>query len=781
MRPCVPGLLLVMVLPGLGWSTEPVTTKPTAAQLDFFENKVRPLLVEKCISCHGEKKQMAGLRLDTAAGIRAGSDGGPVILAKDPMKSPMVLSIRRESDAAMPPKEPLHQDAVAILTEWVKIGAPFPEDTQQQTRDPKQLAQSHWAFQPVRDPALPATKTVPSHANPIDRFIAAKLEEKGVQHSPRADARTLIRRAYFDLIGLPPSYEVIQAFEQDPSPEAFAGLVDRLLESPQYGERWGRYWLDLARYSDTKGYVFQEDRNFPYAYTYRDYVVRSFNEDKPYNQFILEQIAADQLDLKGDQQALAAMGYLTMNRRFLNNKGDIIDDRLDVVTRGFMALTVQCARCHDHKYDPIPTKDYYSLFGVFDSSSEPKELPVIGEVTKNKAYEEYTRELAKREKALADYTDGRKHARTLATMAVAGPLADGARNAPRLLNRADRNETSRLQRAIDQLKANSPAAPPRAMVMVDNPKPSEPYVYVRGNPGNRGPNVPRQMLEVVAGKNRKPFKKGSGRLELAQSIARADNPLTARVIVNRVWEHHFGKGLVTTPSDFGLRSDPPSHPELLDWLAQRFVTDDNWSLKTLHRRIMLSATYQQASTMRADLQRVDPENRLLGRMNRIRLDFEAMRDSMLSIAGQLDTAIGGKPVDIFKTPFSPRRTIYGFIDRQNLPGTLRMFDFASPDQHAPQRFQTTVPQQALFLMNSPFVVAQARAFATRPEVFPKAGEARVHAMYQIALGRKATPDEVADTLDFVRTTAWNARKDNLRPWQQFAQVLLMSNEFAFID
>jgi hypothetical protein len=671
---------------------------------------------------------------------------------------------------------------VAVITEWVKLGAPFPDATQAHA-DPMTSAKTHWAFQPVRDHPIPAAKSVPEGANPIDWFVAAKLETKGLRHSPPAERRTLIRRAYFDLIGLPPPPAAVDAFVNDSAPDAFERVVDHLLASPQYGERWARYWLDIARYSDTKGYVFQEDRNFPYAYTFRDYVIRSLNEDKPYNQFLVEQIAADKLPLGEDKRPLAAMGFLTLGRRFLNNQADIIDDRLDVVTRGMMGLTVACARCHDHKYDPIPAKDYYSLYGVFASCSEPKELPLIGEVERTEESQAYEAELAKREKALADFVTARRTGRVAAVMAAAGAGAVRGEQAPRLLNRADRNETSKLQRRVDQYKASSPFAPPRAMVLRDNPRPFDPYVFVRGNQGNRGPNVPRQMLEITAGATRKPFTDGGGRLEFARAVASPDNPLTARVIVNRVWLHHFGKGLVTTPSDFGTRADPPSHPELLDWLARRFVTDDGWSLKKLHRRIVLSATYRQASTRRPELDQVDPENRLLGRTNRRRLDFEALRDAVLSAAGQLDTVkVGGRSVDLFKAPYPKRRSVYGFIDRQNLPGTLRAFDFASPDQHTPQRFQTTVPQQALFLMNNPFIVEQAKALAARPEVATAATtEARVTALYRVAFGRTPTPEEVDLARAFVKSAAWSVLTAKLSPWEQYAQVMLASNEFAFVD
>ncbi len=752
---------------------------PTAAAVEFFEKKVRPVLADHCYSCHGEKKQMAGLRLDTADGLRKGSDEGPVVVPGDPMKSPMVRAVRREGERPMPPKHPLPAAAVTTLTEWVKAGAPYPAD-RGTMKDRPDAAGTHWAFQPVKDPPVPATK-IPA-ASPVDRFLLAKLEERGLTFSPPADRRTLIRRAYYDLVGLPPTYEEVEAFVRDPDPNAYERLIDRLLASPAYGERWGRHWLDLARYAESKGYVFTVERKYPFAYTYRDYVIRAFNADKPYNQFVIEQLAADKLPADGDTEKLAALGFLTVGRRFSNNIHDIIDDRIDVVTRGLMGLTVTCARCHDHKYDPIPAADYYSLYGVFASSIEPKDLPLIGEVHHSKEYDAFMAELGKREKALAEFREKRVAAKVAALGGLAGPGAAVVRNTRRLFNRADRNEANNLQKRVDQLRANSPVAPPRAMVLNDAPRPTEPVVFLRGNPNNRGPHVPRRMPAVVAGPHRKPFTDGSGRMELAKAIASKDNPLTARVFVNRVWGHHFGTPLVITPSDFGTRSDPPTHPALLDWLASRFV-EDGWSVKRLHKRMMLTAAYQQSSESRPELLQADPENRLLGRANRQRADFEALRDSLLAVSGKLDRTLYGRSVDLFAKPYTHRRSVYAFVDRQNLPGTLRAFDFPSPDMHNPMRPVTTVPQQALFLMNSPFAVEQAKAVAARRDVaWTFTADERAKRIYRLVLSRDPSADEVKLARQFV-AAAERAKPaaGQLGPWELLAQVLLMSNEFAFVD
>ena len=737
--------------------------------VEFFEKHVRPVLATKCQSCHGPKRQQGGLRLDSRAALLKGSDNGAVVVPGQPDKSLLVKAIRYDGDVQMPPKGKLSDEVIAHLTEWVKMGAPWPDQIVKADASSQSVAEvrrKHWAFQPVRKPNLQAVKHADWVKTPIDAFVLAGLEAKNLTPAPAVDRRTLIRRVTLDLHGLPPAPEEVAAFASDRSLDAYARLIDRLLASPRYGERWGRHWLDVARYADSKGYVFTDERRYPFAYTYRDYVIRAFNEDLPYDQFVLQQLAADQLPLGEDKRPLAALGYLTLGRRFLNNIHDIIDDRIDVSMRGLQAMTVGCARCHDHKFDPIPQKDYYSLYGVFASSVEPRELPLIGRPEQTAELAAFEKELAKRKAEVEKYREQHK-----------AELAKG--------NRKFRDGLRALRKKIDQWQATAPAAPPRAMVLIDKPAPETPHVFLRGNPNNPGPQVPRQFLEVVAGGKRQPFRQGSGRLELARAIADRNNPLTARVLVNRVWLHHFGSGLVRTPSDFGLRGEPPTHPELLDWLAAALV-DNGWSIKQLHRLILLSSTYQQASGGDPRLLEMDPDNRLLARMNRRRLDFEAMRDSLLSIAGRLDTTMGGRAVELTTQPFSTRRTVYGFIDRQNLPGLFRTFDFASPDTSTPQRYTTTVPQQALFLMNSPFVIEQARHFVQRADVAAQIkDEAKINRMYQLAYGRAAEADEIALGLRFLAEArkSSEAKKEPLPlpAWEQYAQVLLLSNEFAFVD
>jgi mono/diheme cytochrome c family protein len=870
---------------------------PDRAGVEFFEKHVRPVLVENCYNCHSpgaEKGVKGGLLLDTRAGLLKGGENGPVIVAGDPEKSRLIQAVRyHDENLQMPPKgKKLTDEQIENLTAWVKMGAPDPRTAEAQNSKLKAQNAEHWAFKAVKEPPLPPVKNRKLIQSPIDQFLLAKLEAKGLTLSPRADRRTLIRRASYDLTGLPPTPEETRAFEADKSPDPFARLVDRLLDSPRYGERWGRYWLDIARYADTKGYVFEEERRYPYSYTYRDWVFRAFNEDLPYDQFIIQQIAADLLPLGEDKRPLAALGFLTLGRRFLNNQTDIIDDRIDVVTRGTMGLTVACARCHDHKFDPVPTRDYYSLYGVFASSHEPREQPLLGSASMPKEYSEYLAERKKREeelekfrkdkesevlakvraqvgdyllvihdagKADEDKKEGLARERKLqpsltrhykraikdwqekphpvfdtwfafaalpetnfaprakevcasfaaggdstnrinpAVVAVFSPenppaslrevserfnkllagvdeewrhvqtnsappkaLADPDRESlrqvlygsgtpimaldsgdlQRFMDTPAQQKMRALKRKVDETDATHPGAPPRAMALLDNATPTEPVVFKRGNPNNQGEKVPRQFLEIVAGPDRKPFTKGSGRLELAESIASRNNPLTARVFVNRVWMYHFGVPLARTPSDFGLRSDPPTHPELLDYLAARFMAG-GWSTKQLHRLILLSAAYQQGSDDRPKGARVDPANELYWRMNRKRLDFEAMRDTLLAASGKLDFTTGGRAVDITTEPFTTRRTAYGFIERQNLPGLFRTFDFASPDTTSPQRFSTTVPQQALFLMNSPFVVQQARGLLERNDVSSQPGdETKIQRLYQITFQRSADKDEI---------------------------------------
>ena len=910
----------------------PSTTAVSAANgVEFFETHIRPLLADQCYQCHSlkNKKTKGGLQLDSQEGLLKGGDSGKLLVSGDPEQSLLIKAVRyHDEDLRMPPDDKkLTAAQVADLEAWVKMGAPLPLVAAREDKI-KADARTHWAFQPVKQPALPAVKNKDRVQSPVDAFILAKLEAAGMQPAPPADKRTLIRRATYDLTGLPPTPEEVAAFLADKSADAFATVVDRLLKSKHYGERWGRHWLDVARYATSDN---------PFAFTYRDYVIRAFNDDLPYDEFLRQQLAADQLTPGEDKRALAGLGFLTLGRQF-ENMHDTIDDRIDVVTRGTMGLSVSCARCHDHKYDPIPTQDYYSLHGVFASSRTPGELPLLGIAPDPAAHAEYVprhaalqakldaflhkhgeevlrqhrrqtaeclllslepkkiagliteefglsdrkilqtgamrwaqwlekldkesdpvfapwfafaalpeAEFAGRAKALSAKVAANALAHPLNPLVAAAfsgeapsSMKEVAARYGRLFEAADKRWQASLQNSAESLTleeadqealcqvlygkdspgrlpeeimpsmfptsvlmqlgplkaevggldASHPGAPQRAVVLVDSPQPKNSRVFIRGNANRLGDEAPRRFLAILSGDNRRPFTHGSGRLDLAGAIASRDNPLTARVMVNRVWLHHFGAGLVTTPDDFGLRSDPPSHPELLDYLASRFM-QDGWSLKKLHRLMMLSATYQQSSDDHLRHEAQDPDNRLLSKANRQRLDFESMRDTLLQVAGNLSPASDGRPVDLLKPKdggYASQRAVYGAIDRNNLPVLFRTFDFANPDLSTAQRDTTTVPQQALFFLNSPFVMEQACIMTRQPAYQRLSDEtARVRYLYQQAYQREPTAQETERWQRFIQSPPAPAsgkdpaRKQPLTAQERFAQVLLMSDELMFVD
>jgi mono/diheme cytochrome c family protein len=747
-------------------------TKLDPAVAEFFETQVRPVLANSCYGCHGPDKQMAALRLDSKAALLKGSDNGPVVVPGDPDKSVLIQAVRHSGAIKMPAgKGKLPPGEIEALETWVKMGVPWPggevsaaalaaAKSGEYTITPEQ--RSFWSFQPVRSYAPPKVKTKGWASSPIDLFVLAKLEARGLSPSKPADRRTLIRRATYDLHGLAPTPTEVDAFVKDTAPDAWAKVVDRLLASPRYGEKWGRHWLDIARYADTKGYVFVEDRRYEHAYNYRDWVIRAFNEDLPYDQFIVQQLAADRLllqDAMGDPRPLAAMGFLRVGRRFLNQQPDIIDDRIDTTMRGFQGLSTACARCHDHKFDPIPAKDYYSLYGVFANSVEPDPVPISPrEISapwqahdqkvrdaKNqhdgtiRAQVKRLREMLARNESLPDEVKS-----TLGGLRENDlPNGDQMGKLEPSFEASARESLKSSSQNLEDLRKSYPRAPERAMTMADAPKLSTQHIFKRGNPGNRGEEAPRRFHAILSSGERPVWDKSSGRLELAQAIASKENPLTARVMVNRLWQHHFGAGIVRTPSDFGTRGDKPTHPELLDYLARQFM-DGGWSLKKMHRSMMLSSTYKQSSGHNPKYFPRDPENLLLWRMNRRRLEFEDLRDSLLAAAGKLDATVGGPSVDLWQAPYSPRRAVYGTIERQNLPGIFRTFDFANPDSSSAQRFRTTVPQQALFLMNAQFVVEQAKHVASLPEVLGKADDAaQVRTLYYRLFGRTPSAQELA--------------------------------------
>ncbi|MBK5292454.1 MAG: PSD1 domain-containing protein [Acidobacteriia bacterium] len=770
-----------------------------AARLDHFEKRIRPVLASRCYPCHSKAAPatQGGLLLDSAAGIRKGGNAGALMLPGNPDRSLLIRAIRQQDkNLKMPPGDPLPAETVADFESWIRDGAALPADAKQDA--PRKTAL--WSLRQPRPPASP---------NTMDGFIRERLASKGLAPSPEADRRTLIRRATFDLTGLPPSAAAVEHFLRDAAPGSYERLIDRLLASPRYGERYARHWLDVARYSDSVNDAVNAGQRFPWSYTYRDWVIHALNEDLPYDKFVLYQIAADRVP-NVEARHLAALGFLSLGREFPKSFPETVDDRIDAVTRGFLGLTVACARCHDHKYDPIPAKDYYSLYSIFSNIRKPSQLPLLGTsgaVSPNQTT--YQQRLVRIEKDYQDYR-ARRHAEMVAFFKSQAPeyqraakdsehlsnpeieeLARDRQLNLHVLNRwrkaggatpadvpleefeqvyteGDSNNSRTLRNRYNTMLAQSAydGAAARAMAVEDLPHPQPTHVFLRGNPNNPGALAPPRFLSCLGGEDTKPFLHGSGRLDLAHAIIDPANPLTARVIVNRIWMQHFGAGLVRTPSDFGLRGDPPTHPELLDFLAVQFI-QSGWSLKKLHRLIMTSATYRQASSDNEAARRLDPENLLLWRMNRRRLEIESIRDSMLAAAGRLDLKQGGVPFLLTAQPAVPRRSVYGFIERGRVPALLNAFDFPPPDQHAPMRFVTTVPQQALFFLNSPFVTEIARHLAARPELASAATAApKIQLLYSFVYSRPAADWEVEAGLKFLsRATEAATAEAAASPWR----------------
>ncbi len=907
-----------------------------------FNSQIRPILAEHCLQCHGpdERKRQGEFRLDLRKDAVAVRDGHAGIVPGQPETSELFRRITSDDpDERMPPPDAgksLTSKQIALVRQWILDGAEY---------------EGHWAFEPIRKPEIPESGD--STTTDIDRFVVASLREHGLTLSPPVSRQQLIRRATFDLIGLPPAWEHVVAFINDDSPRAFEKVLDRLLDSPRYGERWARHWLDIARYADTHGGSAIGFTKFPFSFTYRDYVIRAFNADLPYDQFVTEQLAADQLEKEDNDPSLAALGFLTVGMQY-RNPHDTIDDQIDVVTRGLLGLTVACARCHDHKYDAIPTDDYYALYATLASSRSPSLLPVLGQPSDSESHRKYQQELSRRQELLDDMareqsvvmrgrlrmqigaylselasgvpeqdlssvflsyrTDDlrplvlerwRKYLASLSqddavfglwlrlSQLATDEFPDRCRElvqslikengdltklpamqllktkAPRwnprilnaitkskpsslsevadaygvvlaavhqewlrallatslesrtdskvvpdedprhrdvnspinrqlrrhlyapgtptampddiavtLLNRPIRDNVTGLKGSIHNLHLTSPGSPPRAMAIREDKRPEDSYVFVRGNPIDRGKPVAARFLTALSGSDLKPFSNGKRRFGLAQAILDPANPLTTRVIVNWVWQHHFGRGLVRTPDDFGTRGRPPTHPKLLDYLATKLL-GDGWSIKQLHRRIMLTSVYQQAAVENSESRVKDPENELLWRMPRRRLEAEAMRDAMLAVAGQLDTTMGGRPFDLLSQPIVPRRSVYGFVNRDIVSSFASTFDMANPNSCTAVRPETNVPQQTLFALNSAFIQDRAAAFASLESVVSaKTDEDRVRVLYERAYSRAPHPDELKLAVRYLDSQIENSKTI---PWQRLAHVLLAANEFVFVD
>ncbi len=930
--------------------------KLSPEQLEFFESKIRPIFVNNCYECHSsDAKAKAGLYLDSKAGAIKGGDSGAALKPGDPGGSLLMQRVKSAVDPMPPSGAQLTADQISDLETWIRQGAPDPRGGSNAAvlRSQKDMdkARLHWSFQPVKKPALINPATIFggklsnwAKENPIDGFVLAKQEAQGMMPSPAADKWTLIRRVYFDLIGMPPTYAEAMAFMQDTSPNAWEKVVDQLLASPHYGEHWGRNWLDVARYADTDG---RDRRNrggeFIYAWTYRDWVIGAMNQDKPYDRFLIEQLAADRLLAKGestDKYSQAAMGLLTLGRRDRNNE-EMVDDQIDTITRGTLGLSVYCSRCHNHKFDPVPTADYYSMFGVLNSSEEPAEekKPVLladtaqgGTFAATPEYQDFRNKVTELERGHEQFKlqtryEFEQNARTNAlrymiwaeffrdqkqnvrenraefekktkdfkmkvdigdnwqnfmsrqrsddpvfapwvayaalstnTFAAESPraalklAADDAKqkdknkninpivlkhltqpapnslyeaamryqqlfdtadliwrsqaltayyqkqvatkdpalkppqslpdaeknfgvkfaekgladqweqlrrvfygnNSPcdypfdrikRMDNKVERDEQSKFIDKIADLKKTHNGSPPRAMVLVDKPNPSNQRIMIKGNRGQLGDEAPRQFLEILSEGNRTAFPADtSGRLEMAKAIASKDNPLTARVLINRIWLHHFGRGIVGTANEFGLRAEPPSHPELLDYLSTYLMSDEGgpaWTMKKMHKLVLMSNTYQQGSDDNPRYSRKDPDNIFLTKVNRRRLNFESFRDGLIHVSGKLDLMMGGRPVKLTGDTLNYRRTLYGYIDRRNLDDIFKTFDFANPDATTGQRSITTVAQQALFMMNNQMIADLAKRLVNRPEFARVNDDAqRIAILYSMIYQRLPEPMEL---------------------------------------
>jgi hypothetical protein len=860
---------------------------------DFFETRVRPVLAKNCFACHGAS-HMGGLQLDSREHVAKGGQDGSIVIPGDPDKSVLIQAVRRtHARFKMPPSGPLADQEIADLATWIKDGAVWPET---QAPAPQK---SFWSFQPVRKPEVPAVRDAAWPKNDIDRFILAKLEQTDLHPVQPADKRALIRRATFDLLGLPPTPEEVDQFVADRTPDAFAKVVDRLLASPHYGERWGRHWLDLARYADGQLGA-SKDTPFPNAYRYRDWVIHAFNSDLPYDRFVKAQIAGDLMKTDRREEVLPGLGFYALG------PGD--DDSVDATGQVFLGLTTGCARCHDHKYDPIPTKDFYSLLGIF-RSSEHFEYPLAPEA-EVAAYKRMKQEMDDQKIAIDDFVDkhnielsemlaaktsrylmaawdvmtgagldsatvsseqnldlitldrwiaylrntNRDHAflkawdeaiATHATRDQAQKRADefqtlvlsvfadrhamedrnyvklggaagvrdektrqytnleslpiekyylwrdlasepykkdffdfkggvyyyGVKELPRMLGQEWREHLAAMQARMAHLKHDLPLQYPFLHTLRDGKKPADIQVRIRGDESNLGEVAPRRFLSALCNGEAAPFHEGSGRLELAEAIATPSNPLFARVMVNRLWQWHFGHGLVRSPSNFGAMGERPTHPELLDYLAATFV-ERGWSVKAMQREMMLSATYQLSTRQEPANVAQDPSNRLLWRFNlRQRLDAEELRDALLAVSGKLDLSVGGPAAPL--TDENRRRTVYAEIGRTKLNPVLALFDFPNPNMTAEQRMATVGPMQRLYFMNNGFVSAQAKALADRLASAANDDQERIAAAYRLLFGRAPTDGEIAMGREFL--------EKNGRAWQQYAQVLLGSTEFSSVN
>jgi hypothetical protein len=904
------------------------SSRAQTAGVTYFETKIRPIFASKCQACHSEAAHMGGLDLTSAAGFQKGAASGPLVNRSEPEQSRLLRAVGYQGAIKMPPSGKLSELEIAALGQWVQMGAPWPAGTgaARESGEPGKF----WSFQPVHKTPSPEVHNQAWVRSPIDAFILAKLEEKHLKPAPPADKLTLLRRATYDLTGLPPSETEIQSFLADESPQAFARVVDRLLASPRYGERWGRHWLDVARYADSTGA--DEDHRYPYAWRYRDYVIEAFNRDEPYNQFVREQIAGDLLPTSDgadvNVRGIVATGFLALGPKLIAEQDkkkmlyDMVDEEIDVASRALLGLTIACARCHDHKFDPISTKDYYGLASILVSSKQlakiegtVSELYFAPLVPKDVAsrYEAHQTEIKDKQKEIDDlladegtryrdllaprlaeymlaarrvYADGVSVAaaaaerkldagllekwatylkptnerrpdleswyqaaeasreavaseyqkRFMATSAARreaiatwrqavlaakeagktpppapkfptgadrfftevtaakGPFALPEKDREKVLSEEGRQRLATLEADLKTLKASGPPEPPLACALSEGTVVDQ-RVFIRGNPENPGDAAPKRFPLVLVGNRQPPIAQGSGRRELADWLADAGNPLPARVMVNRIWQWHFGEGIVRTPSNFGKVGERPSHPELLDYLAAKFV-EDGWSVKAMHRMIMLSSAYQMSSSPSAEALAGDADDALFSRFPQRRLEVEEIRDSLLALDGSLDFTMGGalmsghgtdKEFSDERMSLNPdqskRRTVYLPLRRSNLASVLTLFDFGDATTPGEGRSQTNVAPQALYMMNSEFVAKQAGSLARQLLEDSSLDDAgRIRRAYYRAQSRPPETGEIHAALEYIRHFPGVSadQPGRLMAWTSFCRTLVASNDFLYV-
>ncbi|MBA2116750.1 DUF1553 domain-containing protein [Bremerella alba] len=804
-------LIALGIVPNASHVNAAEPAAPSSQDLSFFEAKIRPLLVTHCIDCHGADTQESSLRVDTMSGMLGGGESGAAVIPKDPKHSLLLAAVQYDNDhLKMPPDGKMSDAQIKLLQQWIQMGAPHPDLLGKNAVEPRRspidmkAARNYWAFRPVERPAVPAVEASAGPRNPIDAFIEAALIREGLVPNVAADRRTLIRRATFDLTGLPPTPEQVAAFLADESPDAFAKVVDRLLASTEYGRRWGRHWLDVVRYADSNG--LDENQAFVDAWRYRNYVIDAMNEDKPFDQFVMEQVAGDLLaDSSGssgspkDFDAVVATGFLTLGPKVLAEKDtvkmemDIIDEQIDTLGQAFLGLTIACARCHDHKFDPISTADYYAMAGIFKSTQSMQSLKTVAKYNEKVL----ATEAEVQRKAQLDQSRKEKQAELDKLVKATKQTQPGIEE--KSYPAEVQQQLAELRQQIAALTDQAPSLP--TAMAVEEGTPENVRIHVRGSHLILGQQVERGVPAVLQLRDSLEISDGeSGRLQLAKWLVHPENPLTARVAVNRVWRWHFGTGLVSSTDNFGKLGDTPSHPRLLDWLATELVAG-GWSLKKLHRQIMLSDTYQRSSAVDPESAAIDPENRWYWRANVQRLQAEALRDSLLYVSGKLDPTQGSSvlAVEKWKLVFdhtskddtsydSLRRAVYLPVIRNNLYDGFMLFDYATADTTQGDRPTSTVAPQALFTMNSPLFLDSAEALAERlKQQEPTDDAQRIGLLYQLTLARPPQEHEVTRLLQTIEQLE-NALQSQMEPdqahrqaWAAACQCLLGSNEFLYVE